>query len=96
MKLRNKLCSGRHWFVKEGQLFLTTDTEKEQELAKQVIKVLDAQIRQRIYDEICDFKPLENRTKIIKMAGSMDNALLAVQAICADIALGKGNDGSNA
>jgi len=26
----------------------------------------------------------------------MDNALLAVQAICADIALGKGNDGTNA
>ena len=95
MKLRNKLCSGKHWFVKEGQLFLTTDTEKEQELAKQVIKVLEAQIRLNIYEQICDFKPLDNRTQIIKMAGSMDNALLAVQAICADIALGKGNDGTN-
>lgn len=96
MKLRNKLCSGKHWFVKEGQLFLTTDTEKEQELAKQVIKVLEAQIRLNIYEQICDYELFHNRKQIVKMAGGMDNALLAVQAICADIALGKGYDGTNA
>jgi hypothetical protein len=96
MKSKSKNCSGKHWEVIEGRLFLTTDTEKEQELAKQVINVLETQIREHIYNQICDFKPLENRRQIMKLAGSMDNALLAIQAICADIALGKGNDGTDA
>jgi hypothetical protein len=34
------------------------------------------------------WKPLTNRKQIIKTAGSVDNALIGVQTICADIALG--------
>ncbi len=71
---------------------LTTDTEEKRELLKTVVKAVEAEVRLTIYNEICDWKPLENRTAIIKMAGSLDNALLGVQAICADIALGKSNE----
>lgn len=80
-------CDRSHWFVVEGKLILETPTENAQELAQQVISVLRKEIRNEIYESICDFKPLENRKQIMKMAGSMDNALLAVQAMCADIAL---------
>lgn len=75
--------------MQNGQLLLNTPKGKDTELAKQVITVLEAQIRNRIAEEIMAWKPLNNRTQIIKMAGSVDNALLGVQAICADIALGK-------
>jgi len=84
-------CNGKHWFVVEGKLMLTTESEEEKELAKQVIKVLDQQIRERIYEEICAWEPLKNRSQIMKVSGSLDGALLGVQAICADIALGKRN-----
>lgn len=89
MANKKSKCSGKHWFVTEGKLFLATETEEEQELAKQVIKVLDQQIRQQIYNDICAWEPLKNRRQIMKIAGSLDAALLGVQAICADIALGK-------
>ena len=85
-------CSGNHWLVEEDKLLLTTDTEEKKELLKKVIKSLEAEIRLRIYDDICSWKPLDNRTQIMKITGSLDNALLGVQAICADIALGKGNE----
>lgn len=89
MANKKSKCSGKHWFVTEGKLFLATETEEEQELAKQVIKVLDQQIRQQIYNDICAWEPLRNRKQIMKISGSLDGALLGVQAICADIALGK-------
>ena len=73
---------------------LETAEEKHQDLAKQVITVLEEQIRQKIYDEITAWQPLKNRAQIMKVSGSIDNALLGVQAICADIALGNKN-GSN-
>lgn len=82
-------CQENHWRVVDGQLLLDTPTEQSTDMAKQVIKTLEKQIRLQIYNEICDFKPLENRTKIMRISGSIDNALLGVQAICADIALGK-------
>jgi hypothetical protein len=34
------------------------------------------------------WKPITGRKEIIKRMGSIDNALISVQAICADIALG--------
>lgn len=89
MANKKSSCSGKHWLVVEGKLLLTTETEEEQELAKQVIKVLDQQIRQQIYNDICAWEPLKNRRQIMKIVGSLDAALLGVQAICADIALGK-------
>lgn len=94
MQLFNPKCKKPHWFVLEGKLMLETAEEKHQDLAKQVITVLEAQIRQKIYDEITAWQPLKNRAQIMKVSGSIDNALLGVQAICADIALGNKN-GSN-
>lgn len=88
MQLFNAKCKKPHWFVLEGKLMLETAEEKHQDLAKQVITVLEAQIRNRIAEEILAWKPVANRTEIIKRSGSIDNALLGVQAICADIALG--------
>lgn len=81
-------CKKPHWTVVEGKLILVTDTEKHQELAKQVITVLQAQIRNQIAEEILAWNPVANRKEIVKRSGSIDNALLGVQAICADIALG--------
>ena len=72
----------------EGKLILETASEKHQELAKQVITVLEAQIRNQIAEEILAWNPVANRKEIVKRSGSIDNALLGVQAICADIALG--------
>lgn len=84
-------CKQPHWRVNNGQLLLDTPKGKDTELAKTVITVLEAQIRNKIAEEIMAWQPLKSRTEIIKAAGSVDNALLGVQAICADIALGNKN-----
>ena len=81
-------CKKPHWTVVEGKLILETASEKHQELAKQVITVLEAQIRNEIAQKIMLFNPISNRKEIVKRMGSLDNALIGVQAICADIALG--------
>ncbi len=93
-KKKERECKENHWFVQEGQLMLSTPTEEQQDLAKQIIKVLEKQIRLRIAEDITNWKPLENRAQIMKVAGSLDAALVGVQAICADIAMGKDNDGT--
>jgi len=90
---KERECESNHWFIQEGQLMLSTPTESQQEIAKQVIKVLEKQIRLRIAEDITNWKPLENRAQIIKVAGSLDAALVGVQAICAEIAMGNDNDG---
>ena len=41
------VCKENHWSVKNNQLIL--DTPEGQELAKQVVKALEAQIRLDIY-----------------------------------------------
>lgn len=92
-KKKERECKENHWFVEDGQLMLSTPTESQQEIAKQVVKVLEKQIRLRIAEDITNWLPLENRAQIIKVAGSLDAALLGVQAICADIAMGNVNDG---
>lgn len=81
-------CKKPHWTVVEGKLILETANEKHQELAKQVITVLEAQIRNEVAKEILAWNPVANRKEIVKRSGSIDNALIGVQAICADIALG--------
>ena len=93
-KKKERECKDNHWFVQEGQLMLSTPTEAQSEIAKQVIKVLEKQIRLRIAEDITNWKPLENRAQIIKVAGSLDAALVGVQAICAEIAMGKEDDGT--
>ena len=85
-------CNGKHWHIDNGQLMLTADTEEKKELVKGVIEVLDKQIRLNIYNAIIDWQPLANRRLIMKRARTLDNALLAVQEVCAEIALGKHKD----
>ena len=82
-------CSGNHWHIEGGQLMLTAETEEKKDLVKGVIEVLDKQIRLNIYNQIIDWQPLSNRRAIMKRARTLDNALLAVQEVCAEIALGK-------
>jgi len=90
-----KKCKKPHWTVVEGKLILETANEKNQELAKQVITVLEAQIRNQIAQEIMLWKPITGRKDIIKRFGNIDNALISVQAICADIALRNKSDDTN-
>lgn len=85
-------CNGNHWQVIENRLYLTTENEERKELLKDMIKVLEKEIRTKVYDDIIAWKPLDNRRQIMKISGSIDNALLGVQAICADIALGNTNE----
>ena len=82
-------CKGNHWKVESGKLILETPTEKHLDLTRKMVKTLEAQIRQEIVKDIMAWKPVQNRKQIMKAAGSLDNALLGVQAICADIAQGK-------
>lgn len=91
MQFFNFKCKLAHWRIQDNKLLLETANKKHEDLAKQVITVLEAQIRNQIAKEIMEWQPVANRKEIIKRSGSMDNALLGVQAICADIALGNKN-----
>lgn len=82
------ICKENHWKVKDGQLIL--DTPQGQDAVKDVVRVLEQQIRARIYEEICAIDLTANRKQIIK--NGIDNSLLTVQDLCAQIALGVKND----
>jgi hypothetical protein len=77
-------CKENHWKIKDGQLVL--DTPQGQDTVKSMIRVLEAQIRGRIYDEICALDLTDNRKQIVK--NGLENSLLTVQDLCAQIALG--------
>ena len=79
------LCKGQHWEVKDGQLIL--DTPEGNEIAKQVIKTLEAQIRLKIYDEICALPLTQDRKKMVKLG--IENVALIVQDACAQVAIGE-------
>jgi hypothetical protein len=79
------ICKGNHWSIKDGQLLL--DTPEGQDQVKQVVKVLEAQIRLKIYDEICALPLLQDRKKLVKLG--IDNVALMVQDACAQVALGE-------
>ena len=81
------ICNDNHWSIKDGQLIL--DTPKGQESVKDMVRVLEAQIRGRIYDEICAVDLTSDRKRVMK--NGLENALLAVQDICAQVALGNKN-----
>ena len=78
------VCKENHWSVKNGQLIL--DTPEGQELAKQVVKALEAQIRLDIYEQICALPLVTDRKRIVKLG--IENVALMVQDACAQIALG--------
>lgn len=77
------LCKGQHWEIKDGQLIL--DTPEGNEIAKQVITTLEAQLRLKIYDQICALPLTQDRKKMIKLG--IENVALMVQDACAQIAL---------
>jgi hypothetical protein len=83
-------CKENQWKIKDGQLVL--DTPEGQEAVKDMIKVLEREIRLQIYYEICAYPFTDNRTQIMKHG--LENSLLMVQNLCAKIALGE-NDASN-
>ena len=76
-------CKGQHLEVKDGQLLL--DTPEGQEVAKQVITTLEAQIRLRIYDEICAIPLIQDRKKLVKLG--IENVALMVQDACAQVVI---------
>ena len=78
-------CKGKHWSVKDNQLYL--DTPKGQDLVKTVITTLEAEIRLKIYDEICSLPLVQDRKKLVKLG--IENVALMVQDACAQIALGQ-------
>ena len=81
------ICKENHWKIENGQLLL--DTPQGQETIKSMIRVLEAQIRGRIYEEICAVDLSANRKQIVK--NGLENSLLTVQDLCAQIALGNAN-----
>jgi hypothetical protein len=82
-------CKENHWKIKDGQLVL--DTPEGQEAVKDMIKVLEREIRLQVYYEICGYPFTDNRKEIMKHG--LENSLLMVQNVCAKIALGE-NDAS--
>lgn len=79
-------CKENHWQLdKNHQLVLQTPNGKDQENALRLEAAIEARVRLRIYEEICDLKLLENRAAIVK--AGVDNVALSVQALCADVAL---------
>ena len=82
------LCNNQHWKIENGQLLL--DTPDGQEAVRSMVKVLEAEIRQRLYDEICAIDLTANRTQIMK--NGLENSLLTVQDLIAKVVL---NDRKN-
>ena len=78
------ICKENHWKIKDNQLHL--DTPEGQDLVKAMVKNLEAQVRRRIYDEICSVDLTDNRKQIMK--NGLENSLLTVQDICAKVAIG--------
>jgi hypothetical protein len=79
------ICNQQHWRIKDKQLLL--DTPEGQDAVKAMVKILEGQIRQRIYDEICAIDLTTDRKRVMK--NGIENALLTVQDLCAKVALGE-------
>jgi len=79
------ICDQQHWRIKDKQLLL--DTPEGQDAVKAMVKILEGQIRQRIYDEICAIDLTTDRKRVMK--NGIENALLTVQDLCAKVALGE-------
>ena len=81
------LCKGNPWSIKDNQLIL--DTPDGQQIVKNMVKILEVQIRDAIYEEICALDFTQDRKKIMKYG--IENALLHVQDVCAKAAIGDQN-----
>lgn len=78
------ICNNNHWSIKNNQLIL--DTPESHDLVKAMVKNLETQIRQRIYEDICSVNLTDNRKQIMK--NGLENSLLTVQDILAKVAIG--------
>jgi hypothetical protein len=83
------ICKENHWSIKNNQLHL--DTPEGQEAVKAMIKVLEKEIRNSVYEEICAIDLTTDRKRVMK--NGIENALLTVQDLCAKVALGTANAG---
>lgn len=81
------ICNEQHWKIQNGQLLL--DTPDGQEAIKAMIKVLEKEIRNSVYEEICAIDLTTDRKRVMK--NGIENALLTVQDLCAKVALGESN-----
>lgn len=78
-------CRNDHYIIKGGQVILISKSKRQQKLMAQLLEVLDTQIRQQIYKEICDVPLLQNRTAIVKHG--IDKAALQIQDRFANLVL---------
>jgi aspartate oxidase len=78
------LCNENHWKVKNSKLIL--DTPEGQEVVTQMVTAIQARVRLEIYEQICALDLTTRRKQIVK--NGLENSLLQVQDICAQIALG--------
>jgi hypothetical protein len=65
---------------------LVLDTPQGQEIVEQMVIAIQARVRLAIYEEICALDLTSRRKQIVK--NGLENSLLQVQDICAQIALG--------
>ena len=76
------LCRGNHWKVINGQVILDTPWGRDEAKAKEIVDVLDKQVRYQARAEICAVPLLDDRKRLVKMG--LDNALLATQNLLAN------------
>jgi len=79
------ICKENHWKVDGTKLVL--DTPESQEIVEQMVKAIQARVRLAIYEEICALDLTTRRKQIVQ--NGLENSLLQVQDICAQIALGE-------
>ena len=85
MKRWKLICRKNHWIQMGGRVILETPTGKDEKSARALVEVLEKQIRNTVYEEICAIQLAGNRKAIMKYG--IENALLAIQDQCAKIAL---------
>ena len=79
------MCKENHWKIDGTKLVL--DTHEGQEIVEQMVKAIQARVRLAIYGEICALDLTTRRKQIVK--NGLENSLLQVQDLCAQIALGQ-------
>ena len=79
------ICKENHWKINGTKLVL--DTPEGQEIVEQMVKAIQARVRLAIYEEICALDLTTRRKQIVK--NGLENSLLQVQDLCAQIALGQ-------
>jgi hypothetical protein len=80
------MCKENHWSIKDGRLILETPGGLDQAKSRAMERAIEARVRLEIYDEICAVKLTDNRKQIMK--NGLENALLTVQDLFADIVIG--------